>query len=80
MNDMLTEVRFWAQIIGDARRTVLVNPDLESRVKGWVDARGLGGVITVNASPAVPTDRCYVIDTGAVEADLRRALQGRWRP
>lgn len=65
---MLTEVRFWAQVIGDAKRTVLCPPDLESRCKGYVDARGLSGIITVVASPGCPPDQIFVIDTPAIQA------------
>jgi hypothetical protein len=70
MNDMLTEVRFWAQVIGDSRRTVICPPDLESRCKGYVDARGLSGIITVEASPYCPADRIFVFDTPAMDAQL----------
>ena len=61
MSDPLTELRFWQQVIGDARRTVLCPPEMESRCKGYVDARGLGGVITVKATPVCPDDRIYVM-------------------
>lgn len=67
MNDMLTEVKFWAQVVNDAKRTVLCAPDLESRIKGLVDARGMGGIITVKASPAVPGDRLYVVDGSVLQ-------------
>ena len=70
MNDVLTEVRFWRQVMTDAKRTVLCNPDLESRIRGWVDARGLGGLITVTPSPAVPMDRVFVVDEQAVQASF----------
>lgn len=52
--DPLDEVRFWAQVITDAERTVVCSPDLESRVKGWVEARQLGGMIKGGAVTAVP--------------------------
>ena len=74
-NDVLTEVRFWAQVIGDARRTVLCPPDLESRIKGWVDARGMGGIIRVMASPFCPKGSIYVIDDGATAASLNQSVQ-----
>ena len=66
MSEPLTELRFWQQVIGDARRTVLCPPEMESRCKGYVDARGLGGVITVKASPVCPDDRLYVMDEQAL--------------
>lgn len=72
--DVLTEVRFWSQVIGDAKRTVLCPPDLESRCKGYVDARGLAGLITVKASRACPPNQILVIDEQAIEADMREFL------
>jgi hypothetical protein len=73
-NDTLTEVRFWAQIIGDAKRTVFCAPDLESRIKGWVDARGMGGIITVIASPGCPEGRIFIADTPAMQATMNQAM------
>lgn len=72
--DMLTEVRFWSQVIGESRRTVLCPPDLESRCKGYVDARGLGGVITVIPSPHIPDNQILVVGESA--APFATAL--RW--
>ena len=72
MSDVLTEVRFWMQVLTDAKRTVICSPDLESRCKGYVDARGLGHLIKVKASPFMPDDRLYVIDEGAMQAELNR--------
>jgi hypothetical protein len=76
MSDPLTEVRFWAQIIGDARRTIMCSPDNESRIKCWIDARGMSGVLTVEATPFVADDTIYVLDVQAANAAMeRRALQ-----
>lgn len=79
MSDVLTEVRFWAQVIGDSKRTVMCSPDLESRCKSYVDARGLGGLITVKASPVVPDSQILVIDEQGVEASWRDATSGPFR-
>ena len=75
MSDPLTELRFWQQVIGDARRTVLCPPEMESRCKCYVDARGLGGLITVVASRACPDDRLYVMDEQALMASVNRPLR-----
>jgi hypothetical protein len=75
MSDDLTEVRFWAQVMGDAKRTVICNPDLESRVKGWIDARGMGGLITVQATPVCPIDRTYIVDDAALQAAYNEVMQ-----
>lgn len=79
MNDPLTEVMFWSQVIGDSKRTVLCPPDLESRVKGWVEARGMGGIITVHAAWFVPDNRLYVIDTPSMEAYVEESFQQSMR-
>ena len=69
MNDTLTEIRFWQQVMTDAKRTVMCSPEMESRCKGYVAARGLAGLITIKASPAVPDDKLLVIDEQALAAD-----------
>jgi len=74
MSDVLTEVRFWAQVIGDSRRTVICPPDLESRCKGYVDARGLGGLITVKASPYCPTNQILVVDEQGLAGSMAELL------
>lgn len=79
MADVLTEVRFWAQVMTDARRTVFCPPEWESRCKSYVDARNLGGLITVVANPWMPPDQIVVVDENALEASNRQALQA-WKP
>jgi hypothetical protein len=69
------EVRFWAQVIQDRRRTILCPPDLESRVKGMVDAYGAAGTYDVQASPLVPDDQIFVVDQRGLEAAGNQALQ-----
>lgn len=73
-NDVWTEIRFWSQITTDSERTVICSPDLESRVKGWVDARNLAGVIKVQATPVCPAGTIWIMDHNAIEADTREAL------
>jgi DMSO/TMAO reductase YedYZ molybdopterin-dependent catalytic subunit len=73
--DELTEVRFWAQVLTDAERTIFCSPDNESRIKSWIAARGLAGQLTVEASPVVPDDQLIVLDQHAVEAGHRKATQ-----
>lgn len=75
MSDALTDVLFWAQVHHDGRRTVLCSPENESRCKGYVDASGLAGSITVMASPAVRDDQLVVIDPGAIAAGLAEREQ-----
>lgn len=72
MNDPLTEVRFWEQIIGDSRRTVYCSPEWESRIKTWVDVRGMGGIITVVATRMLTDDLIVIFDEQALQAELSR--------
>lgn len=69
----LTEFRFWAQVLTDSERTICCSPDNESRIKCWIDARGLAGQYKVIASPLVPDDRVFVVDEHAVDAATREA-------
>lgn len=73
--DPLTEVYFWAQVMTDAQRTVLCPPEWESRCKGYVDARGLAGLIKVVASTVIPDGQIIVVDEQAMEASWRQSLQ-----
>ena len=78
-NDILTEVSFWMQVMGDAKRTIVCSPDLESRVKGWIDARGMGHLLKMVANQACPDNRIIIIDEQALAADLAASIQ-RYRP
>jgi hypothetical protein len=78
-SDPLENLRFWMQTFEDSRRTLLCPPDLESRVKGYVDAHGLGGVVQVKASPIIPDGQVMIVDENALEAEWRQTLQrNRW--
>jgi len=79
MSDALTDVRFWMQVLTDARRTVLCSPENESRCKGYVDARGLAGQFTVIASPIVSDDHLIIVDEQALEATTNKAALGAGR-
>ena len=70
---------FWAQVQGDAKRTVLCEPYRADEVRAAVEARGYGDVLTVLASPYCPEGKLLVIDEGAMEASGRQALQRVWR-
>jgi hypothetical protein len=58
---MLTEIRFYQQVILAARKTIVCSPEMESRVKTTVDMFGLRGVIAVVVLPSVPDDRIFVL-------------------
>ncbi|GAB3166936.1 hypothetical protein GCM10027059_26670 [Myceligenerans halotolerans] len=72
---MLDDVRFWAQVYEDSRRTLIVPPDLESRAVETVKARGLEGIVTVRVSRWLPAGMVFLIDEQAIEADWRHTMQ-----
>lgn len=74
MSDILTEVRFWTQVIGDQKRTVFCSPDLEARLRGWIEARGMGHLLTVKASQACPDTQVFIVDEQGIEAEWQQAL------
>jgi hypothetical protein len=73
-DDLVDEVRFWDQIRGDAKRTVLCEPHRAAEVRALVEERGYDH-ITVLGSPACPEGQFLVIDEQALEAANRRAMQ-----
>lgn len=73
------DVRFWAQVIEDSRRTIICSPELESRVKCHLDALGVAGLHDVVVSELVPGDAIYVADMGAIEASVNETMQRTWR-
>lgn len=79
MSDVLTEVRFWSQVIGDAKRTIVCPPDLESRIKGWIDARGMDWMLKVVVNSACPASQILLIDEQAIAADFAESIQ-HYRP
>lgn len=73
----LTDIKFWGMVLADARQTVICNPDAESRIKGWIDARGMGGLIKVVVSRHCPITQILIAkghpDDVLVLPSLRRS-------
>jgi hypothetical protein len=68
------DTMFWLQIIGDAKRTIVCSPELESRIKTQIDARGIGGILTVQATRMWTDEtRVIVIDEGALNASFNQS-------
>ncbi|MFE5958909.1 hypothetical protein [Streptomyces rubiginosohelvolus] len=65
--------RFFAQIIGDAKRTVLCEPHRVDEIRGAVDRMGAAGILTVKASRVCPEGKLLVIDEQAMEASYHQA-------
>jgi hypothetical protein len=74
-NSALTEILFWQQIFDDQKRTIICTPDLESRVKGCIDARGLFGIFEVLASPNMPEDQIMIVDKQAIKAAMSKPIR-----
>lgn len=77
MADMLTEVKFWLIAMSESERTIICSPELESRCKMWVDARGMGGIIKIQASRACPDDKVLVLDENAADAAFAETMDRR---
>lgn len=73
MADPVTDLLFWQQVVKDAERTVVCNPDMESRVKGILGRLGASGMKVI-ASPFCPEGSVYVLDENAINAKLRQSL------
>jgi len=71
---MFDEIRFWMQVMTDAERTVVCSPELESRCKTWVDARGMGHLITVKVSQTCPDETIFLFDERGIDAEMRKAM------
>jgi hypothetical protein len=72
---MLTDIRFYEQVLLDSKRTIVCPPDLASDVRAVVEQYDAGHLFTVCASAACPEERLILIDEQALEAGLRASLQ-----
>ena len=61
MSDVLTDVRFWMQVMRDGERTIVCNPELESRLKMQLERRGLSGQLTVIPSRVCPEGQARLL-------------------
>lgn len=82
VNDAMTEIRFWAQVMTDAERTIVCSPANKDRIQGWIDARRLGHILTVAVSPIPGGTELYVIDHRAMGAweHEQEARPVKWWP
>lgn len=80
-HEILSEIRFWQQVMTDTERTVVCSPANKDRIQGWIDQQSLDHLLTVQAIPIPRDTEIYVIDHHAVEAWGRQAANGplRWR-
>ncbi len=75
VNRIRDDVRFWCQITGDAQRTLICTPDDAPRIRQAIADADAGHAFTVAASLACPPGQVIVVDTPALEAANRAALQ-----
>ncbi|MFI2081460.1 hypothetical protein ACH43Y_14070 [Streptomyces rubiginosohelvolus] len=68
------EFRFFAQIIGDAQRTILCEPHRVAEIQDVVNRQGMAGIVTVKASRVCPEGKLLVLDEQAMEASCRQAV------
>ncbi|MEU3455564.1 hypothetical protein ABZ671_18480 [Micromonospora sp. NPDC006766] len=73
--DPWTDLRFWQQVITDARRTVLVEHGRAAEVTAMLDRHGVAGQYDVHESGAVPAGQILVVDHHAVDAIDRQSAQ-----
>ena len=65
---------FWAQVEGDAARTILCEPHRVDEIQAAIDERGYTH-LTLRASPYCPAGKLLVIDHSAMEASWRQTVQ-----
>lgn len=75
MSDILDDLRFWSQAIEDNRRTIICNPEWESRIKTMVAAQGMDDTFKVQPDRHCPVDQIFLVDENAAEAYRRQSLQ-----
>ena len=65
---VVVDLALASMAIENAKRTFLCNPEHESRLVSYADALGIGGIVTVIASPGCPIGRIYMFE-GTVMVD-----------
>lgn len=75
LGEIYTDLAFWQQIRGDAKRTVLCEPERLDEIQAAVEQRGYSGLVTVRASPLCPAGKLLVLDDSAMEAARQQTIQ-----
>ena len=82
LDRMRYEVAFWAQIAGDAKRTLICTPEDASRIEMLVADMDVGHIFAVRVSPACPTGQILIVDDPAFEGAHNETMQRmlrQWR-
>lgn len=77
MSDVLSDLKFWAQIFGDSKRTLFCHPDIAEQLRAAVAVHDLGGVVTVMETRALEEGMAVLADLQALDAGLQESLQHR---
>ncbi|MFE7077896.1 hypothetical protein ACFU96_48265 [Streptomyces sp. NPDC057620] len=72
---MTDDEKFWQQIEGDAKRTVICEPHRLDEIQAAVQQRGFTDIIAVRASRACPPGTLIVLDDSAMEATWQQTIQ-----
>ncbi|WP_432147947.1 hypothetical protein [Streptomyces sp. bgisy029] len=73
--DFWDELRFTTQVVNDAKRTLLCEPDAVDEVRALVKAMGAAGTFEVKASAVCPQGKILVLDEQALTAAQNQTLQ-----
>lgn len=76
---MLTEIRFYEQVIGDSKRVIYCEPHMATAVQDAVQAHYAGHLFTVRSSPACPEGKLLLVDEQGIEASLNASVQRSMR-
>lgn len=72
---MLTEIRFYSQIIEDSKRVIYCEPHMAAAVQDAVQAHSASHLFTVRSSPVCPEGKLLLVDEQSIEASLNEAMQ-----
>ncbi|MEU8040893.1 hypothetical protein [Streptosporangium sp. NPDC049078] len=75
MSDLMADLKFWAQIEGDSKRTLACSPADAPWVREAIEAAGWNHILTVIASPIVTDGQMIIMDVQAMDASFNEALQ-----
>ncbi|MBC9000525.1 hypothetical protein [Micromonospora aurantiaca (nom. illeg.)] len=73
--DAEAEVRFWAQVIEDERRTVYCEPGRVTEVRQLLTEHDMGDQFDVHESPACLPGQILMVDHNALDAAMRQSSQ-----
>ncbi|MFE2600120.1 hypothetical protein ACFXCZ_27135 [Streptomyces sp. NPDC059396] len=73
--DFLDELRFTMQVVNDAKRTLICEPDNAHEVRSLIDSMGASAAFDVKASTYCPPGQIIVLDEQALTASANQTFQ-----